>query len=112
MSGMRALERHSRDPAEQDMVVKYARLAPEYDALCEMRRVLRPGGRLIVTDWCDDYLACRVCSRYLRLFGDNIKVYRRRECLRLLQEAGYREAEVERYRISWLWGLMTATGSR
>jgi ubiquinone/menaquinone biosynthesis C-methylase UbiE len=217
MSGMRALERHSRGPAEQDMVAKYGRLAPEYDArwsfyveattretlarlrlrptdrvldvgcgtgallrrlaeshpaelltgvdpvpemlavarrrlpaevelregwaerlpfadeqldvvvscnmfhyiqrpveaLREMRRVLRTGGRLVVTDWCDDYLACRVCGWYLRLSGHaEIKVHRQRECLRLLQEAGYRELEVERYRISWLWGLMTATGTR
>jgi ubiquinone/menaquinone biosynthesis C-methylase UbiE len=83
------------------------------DALHEMRRVLRPGGRLIVTDWCDDYLACRVCSWYLRLSGHAaIKVHRRRECLRLLQEAGYRDLDVERYRISWLWGLMTARGTR
>ncbi|MBI1907413.1 MAG: methyltransferase domain-containing protein, partial [Rhodocyclales bacterium] len=29
-------------------------------ALHEMGRVLRPGGELVITDWCDDYLACRV----------------------------------------------------
>src|SRR3954451_14380151 len=32
MSGMKALDRHSRGPAEQDVVGKYGRLAPEYDA--------------------------------------------------------------------------------
>ncbi|MES1243253.1 MAG: methyltransferase domain-containing protein [Acidobacteriota bacterium] len=80
--------------------------------LTEMKRVLAPGGRLILTDWCDDYLACRVCDLYLRLFNRAYaKVYRRQECLRLLQEAGYRGVDVERYKISWLWGLMTATAA-
>ncbi|HET9228002.1 MAG TPA: methyltransferase domain-containing protein [Thermoanaerobaculia bacterium] len=78
-------------------------------ALREMKRILAPGGRLVITDWCDDFLACRVCDLYLRLFSRaHVKVYRRRECLRLLLEAGFLDVEVDRYKISWLWGLMTA----
>ena len=79
-------------------------------ALCEMSRVLRGGGDLIITDWCDDYLACRVCDWYLRMFSPaHVKVYRQRDCLRLFKEAGLAQASIDRYRISWLWGLMTAT---
>jgi ubiquinone/menaquinone biosynthesis C-methylase UbiE len=78
-------------------------------ALSEMDRVLRSGGQLVITDWCDDYLACRACDLYLRLFSPaHFKIYRRQECMRLLREAGHGDAEVERYKISWLWGLMTA----
>jgi hypothetical protein len=72
-------------------------------------RCLRTGGALVITDWCDDYLACHVCDWYLRLFSPaHVKAYRERDFVRLLKEAGHLRADIERYKISWLWGLMTA----
>jgi ubiquinone/menaquinone biosynthesis C-methylase UbiE len=82
-------------------------------ALAEMRRVLRPGGALVVTDWCDDYLACRICDRLLRLFSAaHHRIYGSDECRALLEGADFEAIVVERYKIDWLWGLMTATARK
>jgi len=82
-------------------------------AVREMVRVLRPGGQIVITDWCDDYLACRLCDLYLRMFSAaHVEVYRERECVQLLRDAGLADVEIDRYRINWIWGLMTAKTRR
>jgi ubiquinone/menaquinone biosynthesis C-methylase UbiE len=77
--------------------------------LREIARILKPQGTIIITDWCDDYIACKICDLFLRMFNRaHFKTYGNDACKRLLRDAGYGNVRVERYKINWLWGMMTA----
>jgi len=77
-------------------------------ALREFRRVLKPNGRIVITDWCHDYFTCRVHDFFLRLFNQaHSKTYGSGECEILLRESGFKNIKVERYKMNWLWGMMT-----
>jgi ubiquinone/menaquinone biosynthesis C-methylase UbiE len=82
-------------------------------ALAEMLRVLKPSGRIVVTDWCRDYFSCRVCDIYLRAVSRaHFRTYGRQEFHEFFQEAGIADVKVEQYKINWWWGLMTATATK
>ncbi|MBD2106313.1 class I SAM-dependent methyltransferase [Nodosilinea sp. FACHB-13] len=81
-----------------------------YQAIQEVKRVLGPNGHLVITDWCDDYLTCRICDIFLRLFNRaHFRTYGTSECQRMLQDEGLAKVSIEKYKIDWLWGMMTAT---
>jgi ubiquinone/menaquinone biosynthesis C-methylase UbiE len=82
-------------------------------ALGEFHRLLKPNGSVVITDWCDDYLACKVCNLFLRGFSrSHFRSYTRDQCERLLRESSFEPVLVDRYRISRIWGLMTARAER
>lgn len=81
--------------------------------LAEMRRVLRPGGRVVITDWCGDAWLGRARTWWLRrLHPVARRALRSTELSELLRACGYGDPAVERYRAGCWWTLMSATASR
>ena len=80
----------------------------------EFRRVLRPGGCLVLTDWCNDYLACKVSRWSLRLrdrasfrrYGLQ-QCYGVDQCREMLTRTGFQVESARRFKVNWLWGVMT-----
>ena len=79
----------------------------------EMHRVLRPGGQVVVTDWCRDYLTTKAIVGQLRLTRRPLgQVLGAADLQQLLAQAGFADVVVQRYRIGLVWGMMTATASK
>jgi ubiquinone/menaquinone biosynthesis C-methylase UbiE len=76
-------------------------------ALAEFRRVIKPGGTLVLVDWCLDFPVMKVRSAALHI-GDRQKrkIRRLHEMLDLVAKAGFQIDHSERFKPTRWWGLM------
>ncbi len=81
------------------------------DCLREFRRTLVPNGTLVLVDWCDDYLTCKLCGVWLKLTDPAFFcTYTMRACREMIFDAGFDVVHSERFKVGWLWGMMLFVG--
>jgi ubiquinone/menaquinone biosynthesis C-methylase UbiE len=78
-------------------------------SLSEMRRVLKTGGKIIILDWCHDYLVCRICDVGLKLFDPAYtRCYSQKELRDSLERAQFYIEIEDKIRFRLIWGMMIA----
>ncbi|CEJ42433.1 class I SAM-dependent methyltransferase [Umezakia ovalisporum] len=78
-------------------------------ALMEIRRVLKPEGKVFILDWCKDYLWCQVCDFILKFVDPAYKgCYTQKEFHNLLRCAQFDIDSATKFHFNFVWGMMMA----
>jgi ubiquinone/menaquinone biosynthesis C-methylase UbiE len=81
-------------------------------ALEEIRRILKPEGKLIVMDWCRDYWFCQAFDLFLKIFDPAHKeCYNQKELRSFLTASGFDIVDEKKQKLGVFWGMMIATGA-
>lgn len=76
-------------------------------SLQEMRRVLKPDGRLLLLDWCRDGWLCQLCDLILKWIDPaHRQCYTQKELHGLLASAQFQIGRSTRIRLNLVWELM------
>ena len=99
--------------ASVDLVVSTSALHYMDDpitVLREARRVLAPGGSIVLSDWCRDFWTMRALDRVLTWVDPaHVHTLRGDALVASLNSAGFSSARLTRIKIDAFWGIMTVS---
>jgi len=83
------------------------------DALAEMKRVLKPNGKVVILDWCKDYLLCRFYDAVLKITDPSYRqCYTQSEFHSFFSAAQLPIQAATKIRFGWAWEFMIVTATK
>lgn len=84
--------------------------ASPQEALFQMKRVLKPEGKLIILDWCRDYFLLKIVDAFLKITDSaHQQCYTQSELNRMLSTANLNVVKQDKIRFGIIWELMAVT---